>query len=191
MTLPVRASVSTGLKFLHSKAGWVLAHVETHKTTPFTDGTVIPLLGQDYAIRQMPGRGVTQISGTEIQVYSASEFVARRVRDFLRKHLREACLAHGGIMAAHIGKTVRDVKVRDTRSRWGSCSSGGTLTFHWQLVFAPPAILDYLIAHEVAHLKEMNHSPRFWQIVATLCPEHASAKRWLKREGHTLHRYGK
>ncbi len=191
MTLPVRTSVTSGMDFFRSKAGWVLANLETGKNIAFADGAVIPILGGERIIRCVDGRGVSTLSQTELHIHSAPEFVARRVRDFLKKHLHEACLARATAMAATLGKTVRDVKIRDTRSRWGSCSTGGTLTFHWQLVFAPQGILDYLVAHEVAHLKEMNHSVRFWQIVAQLYPEHAKARRWLKREGHKLHRYGK
>jgi predicted metal-dependent hydrolase len=191
MTLPARASVHTGMDFFHSKAGWVLANVETGASVTLTDGAVIPILGEEYTIRRMPGRGVTALSGSELHVHSVPEFVARRVRDFLKKYLHEACMKRAQPMAAQLGKAVRDIKIRDTRSRWGSCSSGGSLTFHWQLVFGPAHILDYLVAHEVSHLKEMSHSARFWKVVALFYPDHATARKWLKREGHRLHRYGK
>ena len=80
--------------------------------------------------------------------------------------------------------------MRDTRTRWGSCSAKGALSFSWRLVMAPPFVLDYLAAHEVAHLKEMNHSPRFWRVVHDLCPHTADAENWLKRHGSELHRFG-
>jgi predicted metal-dependent hydrolase len=191
MTLPQRASVTSGMDFLHSKAGWVLANVEPDKAVALADGAILCILGENCTIRRMEGRGLSGLSGGELRIHSAPEFVARRVRDFLKKQLREACIARAQAMAAALGKTVREVKIRDTRSRWGSCSTDGTLTFHWQLVFAPAPILDYLVAHEVAHLKEMNHSARFWKVVGALFPDHARARKWLKREGHTLHRFGR
>jgi predicted metal-dependent hydrolase len=191
MTLPGRASVASGMAFFTSKANWVLRNVEEDTAVPLTDGTVIPVLGEECVIRHMPGRGVGELTAGELRVHGALEFISRRVRDFLKKHLREACLARAQAMAQSMGKSVRDVRIRDTRSRWGSCSRGGILTFHWQLVFAPEHILHYLIAHEVAHLKEMNHSERFWRAVAQLCPDYMRARRWLKTQGHTLHRFGR
>jgi len=89
-----------------------------------------------------------------------------------------------------LGIPARSITVRDTRSRWGSCSAQGSLNFSWRLVLAPPFVLDYLAAHEVAHLKEMNHSPQFWRVAHALCPRLEEAERWLKRNGADLHRYG-
>jgi predicted metal-dependent hydrolase len=80
--------------------------------------------------------------------------------------------------------------VRDTKSRWGSCSARGNLNFSWRLILAPAFVLEYLAAHEVAHLKEMNHSPRFWRLVHGVCPKTIEAERWLKRHGTELHRFG-
>ena len=85
---------------------------------------------------------------------------------------------------------LRVIAIRDTKSRWGSCSSTGTLSFSWRLIMAPPLVLDYLAAHEVAHLKELNHSNRFWTLLHELCPATDEAERWLKRHGAELHRYG-
>ena len=80
--------------------------------------------------------------------------------------------------------------MRDTKSRWGSCSASGCLNFSWRLILAPPFVLDYLAAHEVAHLKEMNHSRRYWATLRKLCPHTDEAERWLKRHGTELHKYG-
>ena len=76
---------------------------------------------------------------------------------------------------------------KDTRSRWGSCTSDGRLAFSWRIVMAPPYVIDYLAAHEVAHLAEMNHGPRFWTACRRLCPRTDEAKAWLKRHGTMLH----
>jgi predicted metal-dependent hydrolase len=86
-----------------------------------------------------------------------------------------------------IGRPYSRITLRDTRSRWGSCTADGALMYSWRLAMAPPAVLDYVAAHEVAHLAQMNHSPAFWAVVARLVPGHAAPRRWLKLHGQTLH----
>ena len=189
MTLPRRASVESGMRFFSRQAQWVLDNVETSGSLSFTDGVVLPIMGQDITIRYSAGRGVSEIKGAELHIHGNPEFLARRVKDFLKKYLQAECLEQARAMAEALGVTVREVRIRDTRSRWGSCSTGGNLTFNWRLVCAPPPVLHYLIAHEVAHLKEMNHSKRFWEVVASLSPDMAPARKWLKQNGHRLYRY--
>jgi len=94
------------------------------------------------------------------------------------------------VKATELGKNYKRISIRDPRSRWGSCSPDGVLSFSWRLILAPPYVLDYLAAHEVAHLVEMNHSPRFWRVVAKVCPSVERAKKWLDTYGNDLHRYG-
>jgi predicted metal-dependent hydrolase len=89
-----------------------------------------------------------------------------------------------------LGVEFRRISVRDQTSRWGSCSSTGVLSYSWRLIFAPPFVLEYLAAHEVAHLVEMNHSRRFWRLVEHICPHVGRAKTWLDAHGGDLHRYG-
>lgn len=103
-----------------------------------------------------------------------------------RKDLHKASLAY----AEELGVRVKRVSIRDQSSRWGSCTSAGSLSFSWRLILAPAYVLDYLAAHEVAHLVEMNHSPRFWRVVARICPSVERAKNWLDTYGNDLHRYG-
>lgn len=192
MTLPRRTSIDAGLAFARKQEHWVLTHVAQDNSIAFTNGAVIPLLGVDYTITHQPGRGVTRKDDAtqRLHVYGDSAFTARRVRDFCVNLARRECEIRAMEMASHIGKKVKVVKVREQRSRWGSCSAKGTLTFNWRLVFAPLSVFDYLIAHEVAHLAEMNHSDRFWQVTASLCPDYKKARLWLKRHGHDLHRFG-
>jgi predicted metal-dependent hydrolase len=111
------------------------------------------------------------------------------VKDFLKKVLRDECEKRALEHATMLGRTITRVTVSKANSRWGSCSTKGALSFNWLLVFAPVQILDYIIAHEVAHLKEMNHSSRFWQLVEKIHPAMKSARKWLHKEGHKLHRY--
>ncbi|HEY8013860.1 MAG TPA: M48 family metallopeptidase, partial [Dongiaceae bacterium] len=89
------------------------------------------------------------------------------------------------------GKRIRRIGVRDPRSRWGSCSPDGVLNFSWRLILAPRFVMDYVVAHEVAHLRELNHGPRFWRLAETLCPDMDRARDWLAIYGPGLHRYGR
>jgi predicted metal-dependent hydrolase len=116
--------------------------------------------------------------------------VDRRVGDFLRREAKRDLEAASLRCAAELGVLVKRVAVRDQTSRWGSCSTTGVLSFSWRLILAPSAVLQYLAAHEVAHLVEMNHSVRFWRLVRKLCPDHERAKVWLDVHGSDLHRYG-
>jgi predicted metal-dependent hydrolase len=123
-------------------------------------------------------------------VAGAAPHVERRVGDFLRREAQRDLEAASRRAAEHLGVGVRRVSVRDQSSRWGSCSTTGVLSYSWRLILAPPFVLDYLAVHEVAHLVEMNHSPRFWRLVNRLCPDAGRAKTWLDVHGGDLHRYG-
>jgi predicted metal-dependent hydrolase len=154
-------------------------------------GAVVPLLGIDHVIRHAGGwRGATHRAAGEIRVGGEPEFVARRVRDFLITESRTELAARARTKAAILGKRVAAVTVRDTRTRWGSCASSGRLSFSWRLILTPEAVFDYVVAHEVAHLQEMNHSRRFWALVATLTPEVEAPRTWLKANGPRLLRFG-
>jgi predicted metal-dependent hydrolase len=116
--------------------------------------------------------------------------VSRRIGDFLKREARRDLEAASRRYAAELGVAARRVTVRDQSSRWGSCSTAGALSYSWRLILAPPFVLDYLAAHEVAHLVEMNHSRRFWRVVERICPAAHAAKVWLDANGPDLHRYG-
>ena len=121
---------------------------------------------------------------------AARRISARRVSDFLRREARRELEIASLKFAAALGVAIKRVAVRDQSSRWGSCSTTGVLSFSWRLILAPGEVLDYLAAHEVAHLVEMNHSARFWRVVQQICPGHERAKAWLDANGSDLHRYG-
>jgi len=119
-----------------------------------------------------------------------TEHLARRVRDFLKREAKRDLEAASRRYAALLGVGVKRIAVRDQSSRWGSCTAGGVLSYSWRLILAPPYVLDYLAAHEVAHLVEMNHSRKFWRVIDGMCPEWRRAKGWLNAQGAALHRYG-
>ncbi|MDI7863031.1 M48 family metallopeptidase [Rhizobiaceae bacterium n13] len=179
--------------FLDRHQGWLMTKLARFSTdASLRHGGEIRLRGVKHAIEhtgklrgvteaiEVGGRNVLRVSGLE-------EHMGRRIADFLKKEARRDLEALVARHAAAIRKPVTSISMKDTRSRWGSCSSEGNLSFSWRIVMAPPAVIDYLAAHEVAHLKEMNHGPRFWSLCERLCPHMEEAKAWLKRHGTMLH----
>jgi predicted metal-dependent hydrolase len=136
-------------------------------------------------------RGVTEAMAKEgravLSVSGLPEHAGRRIAAFLKKEARKDLEAAVRVHAQGVRKAVKSITMKDTRSRWGSCSWEGNLSFSWRIVMAPPFVLDYLAAHEVAHLDQMNHGPEFWSLCRRLCPRTDEAKAWLKRHGSQLH----
>lgn len=195
MTLPMRTSLAAARTFATSHGGWIATRLaRVPERVPFQPEARIPLRGVAHRIAQRSGRGgvVAAIEAGEAVIGVACEpaHVSRRIRDFLQREARQDLSAAVARHAGRLGVRPTRITVRDTRSRWGSCTSEGALNFSWRLILAPPLVLDYLVAHEVAHLKEMNHSARFWAVARGLCSNVDEAERWLKRHGSELHRYG-
>jgi len=196
LTLPPRGSVREAKAFADKHGGWIAGRLERlPEAAPFADGSEVPLRGVPHRIvnrRHERGTVWTDTNGRGNLICVAGErpHLARRVGDFLRREARRDLEVASRRYAAKIGVVVKRVSVRDQTSRWGSCSTTGVLSFSWRLILAPPFVLDYLAAHEVAHLAEMNHSPRFWRLVGRLCPQMQRAKVWLDVHGTDLHRYG-
>ncbi|MDT8854005.1 SprT family zinc-dependent metalloprotease [Paracoccaceae bacterium Fryx2] len=187
LSLPLRAREAEALAFLRDQEGWIRkALAGVPKAASVALGAVVPVEGHGLVLSPGSGR-LIRIEGDSLLVPGDAARVATRVGAYLklraRDRLAEACDRH----AAALGRPYRSLTLRDTRSRWGSCTAAGGLMFSWRLIMAPPAVLDYVAAHEVAHLAQMNHSPAFWAVVAQLCPGHAAPRRWLKSEGQALH----
>jgi len=197
LTIPPRGTIVEAKDFAQRHGGWIAARLgRLPKAAPFLPGTVVPLRGVPHRIVHRAGlRGTvwTEIrdSGEKILcVAGAMEHVERRVHDFLKREARRDLQKTAHDYADMLSVRVKRLSIRDQSSRWGSCTSAGSLSFSWRLILAPPMVLDYLAAHEVAHLVEMNHSPRFWRVVARVCPSVERAKKWLDTCGNDLHRYG-
>lgn len=192
VTLPPRAGRRAGLQLLRTHAAWVMQRLAAlAPEIRFAPGVEVPVGGVPHVIRHLPqARGGAWIEAGAICVAGDAAFLPRRVTDCLkaeaRRRLAEAAWRH----AAAIGVAPRAVRVKDTRSRWGSCAPDRTLSFSWRLVMAPGFVLDYVVAHEVAHLCEMNHSERFWAIVERLTPHREAAQAWLRSHGPSLLRIG-
>jgi predicted metal-dependent hydrolase len=213
VTLPPRAARRAGMALLDTHAAWVrerLAALSPH--IPFAPGAEVPLGGVPHVVRLAApppspegragpaeaaapapaprGSGGAWLEPGAIVVPGPGATLPRRVAAFLRA---EAQRRTGTLVAGHakaLGVRPRAIRLKDTRSRWGSCAPDGTLAFSWRLVMAPDWVLDYVVSHEVAHLKELNHSPRFWAHVARLTPHRDAAVAWLKAHGPALLRVG-
>lgn len=191
VTLPRYASLKQGLRFAEEKKQWLALQIEKPRTRiAFTDGAVLPILGKEYRVVHAGGRGVTQYRDETVVVYGAVDFLARRLQDFLIAQARQTISELAQEKAALLGVSFRKITLRDTHSLWGRCTHDGHLLFSWRLVLAPYEVLDYVVAHEVAHLVHLNHSAAFWKKVAELCPDWQQHERWLKIHGKTLHQFG-
>lgn len=180
------------LDFVIRHIDWVKSRLaKTPAPAPFADGVEIPVAGRLRRIRHDPQhRGAPILNDDVLTVGGGAEFLARRVRDWLIARARAEIVPVAHAKAAMLGKKVAGVTLRDTRSRWGSCTAAGRLSFSWRLAMAPPLVLDYVVAHEAAHLVEMNHSRRFWTLCESLTADAPAARTWLKTEGSRLFRYG-
>ncbi len=195
LTLPPRTSVTAAKSFAVGFGGWIATRLaKVPQPISFDDDVLAPLRGRPHRIVNRPGRAATRvvIEGDEplILVSCEKPHIGRRVRDFLAREARRDLTSAVTLYAERVGRKPRRMTIRDTRSRWGSCTAGGDLNFSWRLILAPEIVLDYLAAHEVTHLREMNHSSRFWTLLNAICPHVDEAEAWLKRHGSELHRYG-
>lgn len=199
--MPLRASLRTAQVFAERHAEWIGARLRGLPGPIFiAPGTLLPVRGVDHVIvhRPMePGRSASVVlcppsapgSLPVLQVSCDEDEIGERLLGFLRREARRELEARVRVHTLAVGKPHGRIAVRDTRSRWGSCSSKGTLSFSWRLVLAPAFVLDYLVAHEVAHLAHMNHSAEFWALARRLAPRMPEAELWLKAHGPVLHRY--
>ncbi len=199
VTLPVQCDLDEAGSFLNRNLEWVRERLDSlPRPVPFSNGALMPLRGDfhrlSFSDRRNAG-GVVQRRSTnsgvpELHVSGRNEHAARRLRDWLFEEARRDLDTRVVHHARRLGVAPKRIVVRDQASRWGSCSTTGVLSFSWRLILAPADILDYVAAHEVAHLKEMNHGPRFWALVERTVPAMKEAKNWLQLYGLDLHRYG-
>ena len=187
LTLPARVALKGAMAFVHERRGWIDKALEgAVAPVAVVPGVLLPVEGRLLAVQAAPVRSA-RIEGGALLVPAARPGPAALA--FLRNLARQRLAVRVAVHAAALGRTAGTLTLRDTRSRWGSCTARGDLMFNWRLILAPPEVLDYVAAHEVAHLAQMNHSPAFWAEVARLFPGHLAARRWLKTQGTALHRY--
>ncbi|WP_319825076.1 SprT family zinc-dependent metalloprotease [Thalassovita sp.] len=189
LTVPKRVRVAEALDFAQEKADWIRAHLSQQPDlVPVATGALLPVEGRMRRIAPIPGRRV-HLTPDMLGVPGPETGVPARLTGYLRELARDRLVAASDLYAARLGRPYSGVTLRDTRSRWGSCSSRGGLNYSWRLIMAPPEVLSYVAAHEVAHLAQMNHSPAFWATVEQIHGPYDHPRHWLRQNGSQLHRY--
>jgi len=190
LSLPLRAHEAEAMAFARAHEGWIraaLAKLPSPATLAF--GGHIMVEGQILTITPSLSAGPRaplHIDGAQLIAPNDPARLPARIAAYLKLRARDRLVSASDFYAAQIGKTVTHITLRDTRSRWGSCNADGALMYNWRLIMAPPSVLNYVAAHEVAHLVEMNHAPAFWAVVARLYPNWQVQRDWLKQHGARL-----
>lgn len=200
IVVPARSRLPDIPALLRERSAWILRaldRVAAQATPPppaLVDGATLPYLGSEHRLILATGPGVSPAvqhdaaARTLTARFDPAVYDLRAVLDWwFRSRARDTLTARVEHFAAILNVRPARLTIRDTRSRWGSCSSRGGVNFSWRLILAPPPILDYVVIHELAHLRELNHSPRFWAILAEHCPDYPLHQSWLKEHGATLH----
>lgn len=191
MTLPARFRLDDAIRFAESNREWLEARIEAApQPIPYEFGMMLPYRGRYHRVH--PGkRRQVEVDRGVIRVGSDPELLPGMLDRWLKREARAALIERSQVHADALGTSFKRISIRDTKSRWGSCSSSGTLSYSWRVILAPEGALNYLAAHEVAHLREMNHGPKFWAHVERLVPDYESWTDWFRSEGVELHRYGR
>lgn len=196
LTLPPNGQWREAEAFLEKHRNWLAARLGRNPAPPLLgDGGSIPLRGVEHRIVATGHiRGRVEVSAEESEpmllVPGEAAHQARRILDWLKAEAQADLSLRTAFHAERLGVSVKAIRMRSQTSRWGSCSSSGNINYNWRLVLAPPFVLDYVAAHEVAHLVEMNHSPAFWATVKRTLPEMEKGRAWLKAHGRRLMTYG-
>lgn len=187
LSVPKGARVAEAMAFARQQEGWIRqALAAMPARSPVSHGTRLPVEGRHLTLVPAPGR-LVRIEGDSLLVPGDADRAGVRAMAFLKVLARTRLTAASDRYAAALGQRYARLSLRDTRSRWGSCTIDGGLMYSWRLAMAPAEVLDYVAAHEVAHLVEMNHAPAFWSLVAQLMPDYAPRRAWLRRHGQDLH----
>lgn len=192
ITIPPGLARGEVERFLIRHQGWLEQRLAKVPDRPQVRPDIrIPLRGVPHLIVHEPGKRGTVTPGRDengplLLVHGERIHLPRRVADFLKREARRDIEALVERHCRTIGRRAKAIRFRDTSSRWGSCTADGVLSFSWRIMMAPPPVINYLVAHEVAHLREMNHGPKFWKLCEELCPDTERCKAWLKRNGSAL-----
>jgi len=192
VTIPPGMAMRDVDRFLHRHQGWLEQKLAKTPDRPqIRPGIKVPLRGVPHLVVHEPGgRGAVVATndgnGPVLIVHGDRRHLGRRVADFLKREAKREIEALVARHTASVGRKAKSIRFKDTSSRWGSCTADGNLSFSWRIMMAPAPVINYLVAHEVAHLKEMNHGPQFWRLCEELCPDTKRCKDWLKRNGGAL-----
>jgi predicted metal-dependent hydrolase len=190
LSMPARAREGEALAFLQGHEGWLrqtLSAMPDAALRAVGPGSIIPVEGRELVLTPATGRGV-RVDGDRLLVPGDPARMGPRVAAWLKVLARDRLASASTRYAGLVGRSYATLAIRDTRSRWGSCSPDGRLMYSWRLIMAPASVLDYVAAHEVAHLVELNHSAAYWRVVSSICPDWKDHRAWLRTHGSTLHR---
>lgn len=192
LVAPPFLDTRTAMRFVRENADWLTEKLSQQSVpVPFAHGAEIPFRGRMHRIESLrTPRGAVIRRNQTIMVPGGRDHLPRRLTEWFKEEARVALSAATTTHAQALGGNLARITVRDQKSRWGSCSPDGNISFSWRLIMAPPVILDYVAAHEAAHLVQMNHSQAFWKLVARRVKDPAFATEWLRQNGPDLHRYG-
>jgi predicted metal-dependent hydrolase len=195
LVIPRKASLRKAYNFANDNREWIQSKIQTlTEAVPFLDGAEIPFLGQFRTISvnydSTLKRTSISLKENEIIVSTNKEDPSSRIERFLIKKAGEELKKMANEKAKAIGKKIAEIKIKDTSTRWGSCSEDGKISLSWRLALAPSECMDYVVAHEVAHLVHMNHSKDFWELCDALSYDMEDGKYWMGEYGNTLLRYG-
>jgi len=193
VTAPSARRLPEAADFARRRAAWIAEKVaELPETSPFRPGSTIPLRGEPVRLEAVPGSGAARLRDGVVVSGGEGEAYSRRVLNLLRREALADFRERTAVHAARLGVPVPKISLVDPRGRWGSCSPHrAAIRYSWRLICAPPFVLDYLAAHETAHLVEANHSPRFWAQVARAYGDPSAARAWLRDHGPALHALGR
>lgn len=189
ITLPSRVPLAEAARFAEAREDWIREKLGAFPPVVCPEpGIMIPVDGQERLLARGTGR-TAKLLGVRLEVPGEGQVFRNRLKQFLRLRARAVLAAACDRYAAETDRRYTRLTLRDTRSRWGSCTSTGGLMFSWRLIMAPAEVLDYVAAHEVAHLTHMHHGPDFWALVEALKPGYRTHQNWLRQHGATLHRF--
>lgn len=189
LTLPRWSNRKEAIEFAQSQEGWMRKHLSRQlKPIQIHFGQYILLDGKKTIIQSGNGK-VIKVTNSELFIPGSEEELCGKLRAFYKTLARERLVNYSDYFAKLLGCKIKSVSLRDTTSRWGSCTSNGCLMYSWRLMMAPPEVQSYVAAHEVCHLIEMNHSPEYWKLVKSVVPTYKADRSWLKSNGNLLHQY--
>jgi predicted metal-dependent hydrolase len=191
LSIPSRAREAEAMDFLRGQESWLRATLRAMPDSAVQavgHSTEIPVAGRMLTLAQGSGRAI-RLEGEMLLVPGDAAQAGARVGAWLKVLARDRLAQASTHYAGRLGRSFTRLTLRDTRSRWGSCSPDGSLMYSWRLIMAPPSVLDYVAAHEAAHLVEMNHSSAYWDVVSSICPGWKRERSWLHDQGQSLHRF--
>lgn len=192
VTAPSKRALPEAIDFARTRAFWIKSQLtEESAAKPFRDGGVFPLRGAPTRIvLDGDARNPVRLEDDALIAGGDPAHLNRRITDWLKAEARRDFAARSDHYAGLLGRKRGPISIRDTRSRWGSCGPDGALSYSWRLILAPPAMLDYVAAHECAHLVHHNHSPAYWRVLRGLGVDARAARSWFAAHGHELYGYG-